>query len=213
MQDVLTDTETLRNEVGLVASPDGPQSVLGLRRVHALLDRVITRPLRASFHRATSRAVYSLGIVYLERGHDDWDGAAVRRSADRYRDIARDARVVGAQTVLVFIPAPAQVCGPGDLIDFPGHVSLADRSQYDLELPNRRAREIAAAAKLHLWDLSSDLRSKFSCPYVSSAPYLRPEAEREIAALLAPRLLSLHDANRKARGRPAGYAWSVSDSR
>ena len=190
VEDVLTDTETLRKKMGLADLPDDPRSLLELQRVHTLLNATLVGPLRESLHRPPSGAAYSLGIVYLETGHDDWDGAAVGRSAERYREIARAATAVGARTILVFVPAPAQVCSPGDLVGFPRAVALADRSRYDLDLPNRRAREIAARAKLELWDLSSDLRATFPCPYVPTAPYLRPEAQRAIAGLLAPRLLS-----------------------
>ena len=195
VQDVLTDTDTLRKKMGMADATDDARSLLELQRMHALLDAKFIGPLRESLHRPPSTEAYSLGIAYVERGHDDWDGAAVGRSAERYREIARTARAVGAQTILVFVPAPAQVCAAGDLAGFPRQIALADRSRYDLDLPNRRAREIAAEAKLDLWDLSSDLRAKFPCAYVPSAPYLRPEAAREIASLLAPRLLSLLNAD------------------
>ncbi len=190
VQDVLTDTETLRRKVGLAELPDDRHSLVTLTRVHALLNAKFVAPLRESLHRAPSSAAYALGIAFLERGHDDWDGTAVDRSVERYREIARAAQAVGAQTILVFVPAPAQVCSPDDLSGFPRQVVLTNGLRYDLDLPNRRARKIAAEARLDLWDLSSDLRAKFPCPYVASAPYLRPEAEREIAALLARRLLS-----------------------
>jgi len=199
VRNVLTDTPALRREIGLDRPPaDDPQSVLALERLRGVLPAHLIKPLGDWRHHRPPGDGYRLGaFAYLERGHAAWDGPAVRASTERYRDIARAARTVGARTILVFVPAPAQVCDRDTLAYYPQGVTLADTSLYDIDLPNRRAAQIAAAARLTLWDLTPALRSGAACPYARFDPYLRPEAHRTIAAVIARRLLTI------AASRPA----------
>jgi peptidoglycan/LPS O-acetylase OafA/YrhL len=191
VRDVLTVTATLSDPLGTGRpARDDVRSLFQLERLRARLSNAFRRSLGKLVERPASYEGYSLGeFVFLERGHPEWDGNAVLKSAERYRDIARAARAVGARTVLVFVPAPAQVCGPATLAYYPPHVALADRSRYDIDLPDRRARDMAAAAQLTLWDFSADLRARFSCPYAPHDLRLRPEAQSALAALVARRLL------------------------
>ncbi len=202
VEDVLTDTATLREEIGLSRpAPDDPRSVLALERLRRIAPVHLIKPIGDAIHARPSGEGYALGeFVYLERGHDDWDGEAVRASARRYGEIARAAARLGARTVLVFVPAPSQVCGPRNLAYYPEHVPLDDPSRYDVNLPNRRVRHMAAAAALPLWDLTPALQKRLGCPYGPYDTYLRPDGQRTIAEVLAPRLLSAIAS--RQRGKP-----------
>jgi peptidoglycan/LPS O-acetylase OafA/YrhL len=199
VRDVLTDTATLREAFGTDRPAwENVRSVLRLERLRATLSNAFIRALGKLADRPSSHEGYALGqFVFLERGHPEWDRTAVRESAARYRDIARAARAVGARTILVFVPAPAQVCDRDTLAYYPPQVALTDRSRYDIDLPDRRARDIAAAAHVTLWDVSADLRAKFPCPYAPYDPNLRPEAKSELAAIVARRLLPVILARRQ----------------
>ncbi len=196
VQDVLTDRSQLREEIGLDgAQPDsGLRSILSLDYSRELVASKLIKPMSGLLRgRPSTEGYFSGQFVYLERGHDAWDQEAVRRSAERYREIAAAAKKVGAQTILVFFPAPAQVCPPDRLAYYPKYVSLSDGTRYDVGLPDWRARRIAAAAHVKLWDLTADLSARFPCAYSRHTRYLRPEAHRAVAAMVARRLLEALD--------------------
>lgn len=196
VQDVLTDAATLRKEIGLDSpAPDDARSVLALKRLRRFLPTLLEPVADRLTH--TSAKEYDRGqFVYLERGHDDWDHEAIGASAERYREIAAAAAAVGARTLLVFIPAPAQVCDSHSLAYYPQGVRLSDAALYDRDLPNRRAARSAAAAHLPLLDLSERLRARHDCPYGPNDRYLNPQAHRAIAEVLARWLSAAFDSKR-----------------
>lgn len=176
-----------RRSIGFDRPPqDGLLAVLTLAQLRTYLQFHVVAPVKSFLTRKPANEGYFLGnFRFLERGRNEYDGAGVRHSIVRYREIAADARAVGAQTIVAVIPPPASVCDASSLAYYPMNVHLDDVARYDLALPERRARAIAAAAHLTLWDMQPDLRALPICPYMPHNMHFTAAGHRAFAQLLA----------------------------
>lgn len=66
---------------------------------------------------------------------------------------------IGAEVLLIMIPASVQVCGADHLRYYPRYVDLADTEQFDVDLPQRTTRELAGSLGVEALDLRPVLTS------------------------------------------------------
>lgn len=197
--DAQTSNAQFHKSIGFGEPPQtGTAADLKLLQLSAYLRARVAEPLRSLFTRTPERNGYFLGnFSFLERGSTQYRQGLQRSIAD-YDAIARAARAVGAKTIVAFVPAPVQVCGRHSLAYYPRFVNVHDRAKYDLGLPQRRGRAIAAAAGVTFWDLSPALLGFSPCPYMPRNMHFTANGNRAVAALLAQRL------RRQLAARPTG---------
>ena len=93
--------------------------------------------------------------------------------------------------MLLLVPAPVQVCAPGELGYFPQNINLADSARFDMELPQRTARSIAEPLGFHIVDLQPVLqRMTGGCPYQTWNMHWTREAHRRVAESLSATLIA-----------------------
>jgi hypothetical protein len=90
-----------------------------------------------------------------------------------------------ARIIMLLIPASIQVCEPQDLDYYPSNVDLAD---FDLDQPQRLAREIAAATDIEVMDLRPLLQGLPECPYQPGNMHWTEAGHEAVAAAVAARL-------------------------
>lgn len=193
VEQALLSEDQQRRSIGFGRLPqEGFLAVVTLAQLRAYLQFHVEAPLKSFLtHKPASEGYFLGNFRFLERGHDEYDGAGVRNSIARYREIAAAARASGAQTIVAFIPPPARVCDTRSLAYYPRDVHLDDTAKYDLALPERRAREITAGAHLGLWDMQPDLRALPVCPYMPHNMHFTVAGQRAFAALIANRLANV----------------------
>ncbi len=195
VEDATTSNDAFRASIGFARpAPVGVRSVLGLDQLRTWLALRVDDPIVSRLKRAPTAEGYFLGSFrLLERNRPDYDGAGVRIASQRYREIAAVAKRAGARVAVVFVPTPVEVCGPAALRYYPRGVDLGDRARFDTEATERRARRIAAAAGVELWDLRPLLRSLAVCPYMPRNLHLTVAGNAAVARYVAGRLAALRD--------------------
>jgi hypothetical protein len=88
------------------------------------------------------------------------------------------------------IPSATQVCAPKDLAYYPRHVDLNDRSRFDMDLPQRKTREIASDLSIPFFDLRPILvETSDGCPYQAHNMHWTIYGHHSTAGYLADRLI------------------------
>jgi len=192
-QDVLATDDQFRASIGFDRpSQAGLSAILGLAQLRAWLHEHVVEPLRSIVKHQPAAEGYFLGnLGSVEREGERSGGAAIRKTAARFEEIARAARASGGRAVVAFVPPPVTVCDARALRYYPRYVDLADRTRYDLDLPDRRAAQIAALAHVELWDLRPALRALGECPYMPRNMHFTVEGHRAVAAILARKIAAL----------------------
>lgn len=195
VEDAITSNARFAETIGFARpSPVGWESILGLDQFHAWIKLRVLDPLEARVkHKPTEEAYFLGSFRLLERNRPEYDDAGVRVSSERYRQIAAIAKRTGSKLVVAFVPTPVEVCAPSALRYYPRGLDLDDATRYDRDATERRAREIAAAADVDLWDLRPMLRSLAVCPYMPRNLHFTVAGNAAVANYLAGRLATLRD--------------------
>ncbi|MBN2490665.1 MAG: acyltransferase family protein [Planctomycetes bacterium] len=191
-EDVLLSIDQFRAQIGFGRpSPDSRLAFLRLDHLQRYLQQKLLSPFRAFLHRRPDWYGYFLGnFRALEKNGPCTEPEARARVRDRLERIRTVAESVGAKVVIVMIPAPVQVCDRTRLAYYPHRVDLEDPTRFDLDLPQRTTREIAAELGMTCLDLRSALQASVSLdPYQSRNMHFTIAGHRIVAAYLADQLI------------------------
>jgi peptidoglycan/LPS O-acetylase OafA/YrhL len=165
-QDVMTTNADFQKSIGFGRpNPDGLAAVLTFRQLSALVRQKLTKLVYDRILKRPDPDGYFLGqFEQLESG-DDGNVAKGRTAlAERLGQIKECANLNGARLLVVLIPSGPQVCQPESLRYWPKYTNLADR-KFDVTLPQRTSKIIAAKLGIQTIDLLPVLRSMKTCPY------------------------------------------------
>jgi len=137
-QDVLRRDETFRESIGFdQPSPDTLHSVLKLPHLKRPIQYWSSFNLWSNGYSASPRRTASLGnFIALEPAALQYENGSAL-VASRLREIKAVADSIHAHVILAMIPTPVQICAPSQLAYSPRYVDLADKSKFDLDLPQR----------------------------------------------------------------------------
>jgi hypothetical protein len=183
--DALTGNEAFRDSIGFARpDPRGWRGLLALLHLRDVAKVAVLQPLHARLTRTPAQRGYHLGsFPALELDRPELEEGR-RIAAARLAEIAGVARVVGALLVVLFVPAPGQVCTPADLAYWPGGVDLADPARFDPGRPQRWTAALAAAVGAEYHDLRDVLRSG-PCPYQPRNMHWTADGHRRVAGAVA----------------------------
>lgn len=110
----------------------------------------------------------------------------------KLESIKKIAQGIGAEVLIVLVPAPVQVCGPEALSYFPRHVDLTDDSRFDLDQPQRLARGISDRLRIDCIDLRAPLKTpaQKKCPYHPKNMHWTVQGHSIVADYLEERVIS-----------------------
>jgi peptidoglycan/LPS O-acetylase OafA/YrhL/lysophospholipase L1-like esterase len=193
--DALTSDDEFRASIGFDrADPGSWRGVVGLAH---LADFVKVEALQPVYGRLTGTPVkrgYHLGsFPALERDRPELEEGR-RIAGERWSEILAVARDFGARLIVLSVPAPGQVCAPGDLAYWPRGVDLADASRFDPERPQRWTAALAAAIGAEYHDLRDVLRTP-PCPYQPRNMHWTEAGHRRVADAVAGWLAPAAGAN------------------
>ena len=160
-QDVLWSNEQFQQSIGFDLPPQNNLlSVLRLQHLQRLVRLQVIEPGLELLRRQPRPHGYFLGnFAAFEVAREDItvDGKqAVIEQLTRIREVAE---TVNADVLILMIPAPIQVCQPGDLAYYPNYVNLQDTERYDLALPQRMTKEISTQLGFLYYDAQLALDS------------------------------------------------------
>lgn len=202
--DVLLTNESFQSSIGFgLPAQDSLRSYLEAAQARKLLQHRITDPLRELLTRTPRPYGYFLGNfrAFDEVSRDELlEGAELVRR--RLAEIESTAASIGAEVIVILIPASIQVCDPRDLSYFPRVVDLGDHERFDLDRPQASAREIAEDLNIVTLDLRGPLSALEECPYQPWNMHWLPEGHRVVASFLADVLI--RDGHIRALSSPVG---------
>ncbi len=83
------------------------------------------------------------------------------------KSILNTAQNIGSRLMIVLVPSSVQVCDPDDLAYLTRGVDPASSEDYDLDQPQRLAKEIFKELNIEYFDLRPALSDAEGCPYQS----------------------------------------------
>lgn len=190
--DVLVTDGEFRNAIGFSLAPqDSLSAVLTLAHLRQFAATEVIQPLSSLLSgRPSPQAYFYAGIPWLEIDHVPSEEAqfAVEGRLQRMR-AAADA--VGADIVLVMVPAAAQVCSAGNDPGWPRGVDLTDSARYDVSQPQRALKRLAERAGVRSIDLRAGLMAEGDeCPYQPFNLHWLPLGHQRAAATVADFLIA-----------------------
>ena len=159
-QDILVDVREAQNGIGFELPPqDGWRSYVRLSHLSRYTLQKLVKPLAAQ---ALSRPSYSNGYFLGNFAAFERQGVVARlvpysrveRCLQRIKHVSDS---LGAKVIIVMVPASIQVCEPSQLDYYPRNVNIADTVEFDIELPQRKTREISASLGIKYLDLRTVL--------------------------------------------------------
>ena len=169
--------------------PDGLYARIQFPHLAKYLRSRVTEPLLESFFGIPSRSGYWLaGISYLERDRLQPGSRGLEETEHWLASIRSSAGGVGAEVVMVLVPAPAQVCSRQDLSYFPSTVDLSDSTKFDLDRPQRVGADLARKYGFRFVDLIETLSREPDCPYHRQNLHWTREGHLAVARRLAAEL-------------------------
>ncbi|MCJ7566385.1 MAG: acyltransferase family protein [Anaerolineales bacterium] len=192
-QDVLWSNEEFRQSIGFQMPPqDGMSSVLHLTQMLQYFRRQIIDPLKEIILREPNPYGYFLGqFAALEKGHIELETKARNLVANRLMAVKEVAEKIGAQVIIVMIPAPVQACESDQLKYYPRFLDINESERYDLDLPQRLTHEVASTIGLDFYDLRVVLNSvPDECPYFSQNMHWNSLGHRLVSSYLAEVLVT-----------------------
>ena len=190
-QDVLWTNEDFQYNIGF-GNPDssGIISILKLDHMRRFTELQILGPVKELIKNEPNPDGYFLGhFAALEPGHPEIENDGRQLTLERLQQIHAVAVRNGAEVILVFVPAPVQVCGPEQLAYYPRSVDLNDATRFDLDLPQRLMADIAQVAGLPLYDLRDMLSSGSECYYQPHNIHWTINGHQVVAHYLADTLI------------------------
>jgi peptidoglycan/LPS O-acetylase OafA/YrhL len=190
-QDVLRSDQQFRDAIGFGSpNPESISSVLHFVYLKRYVRARILQPIRNRINHVPSPSGLMLGnFAALEPNTPPYlEGTPL--VAARFREIGEVARGIHARVIVAMIPASIQVCAPSQLAYFPDYVSLQDKSKFDLDLPQRTARDLAGQAGFEFYDLRPILKSvPGGCPYQRHNMHWTKEGHQAVAEFLTRALI------------------------
>jgi peptidoglycan/LPS O-acetylase OafA/YrhL len=166
-QDALWTNEDFQYSIGF-GNPDSNsvKSILKLEHMRRYTKLHVLAPIKEIIKNEPNFEGYFLGqFATLELDHPEIENEGRQVTLDRLQEIQKVSAQKGAQVILVFVPAPIQVCKADQLAYYPRHVDLNDTTRFDLNLPQELISDIARSLKLPLYDLRELLSSGRECYY------------------------------------------------
>lgn len=182
--DVDLSMEDFQDSIGFGrGDPFGPSATLQLAHLREWIRHLVVWPAVETLLGRPNPHGYTLGnFAALERGAIDPDRmAAVETYLERIVTIADD---LGAETHLVLIPAPVEICGPDELSYYPKGVDLA-HDDYDVDGPRRAAHELAGSLGVAVTDLRPMLGAFDVCPYFDFNMHWKATTHEAVGSYLA----------------------------
>lgn len=191
LEDVLVSTRAFQASIGFGRrDPDGWLAFFTAAHLRRLISLRAGDWVSENLRRRPGPHGCFLGqIAALDRDPPS-EEAQKRGLGQRLSQIAGVARQIGAQVVLVMIPAPAQICGPDSLAYYPHGINLRDRESFDMERPQRLIQEAADQLSLPTVDLRPVLSNAPACPYFSCNMHWTAEGHRIAAEALVGYVLA-----------------------
>lgn len=162
--DTLWTTEEFHESIGF-HRPDHQGLFATLNPLHSqqLLKRRVIFPLMATLRGRPDPRAYAFGNIHtLKRDEGEAGKENVRQ---RLKEIKSVADGIDAQVAIAMVPASVQVCSPEALPYYSKSIDLNDDAQFDLDLPQRMAKQLAEEQGFVFYDLRDPLQSSPSCPY------------------------------------------------
>jgi hypothetical protein len=148
-------------------SQDSLKSYFRLTHLRAWIKNNVIDQLKEGFLGKPNPHGYLFGFFRaLERAQLPTMQANAVHVKDRIESIAKQASALGSSVLVVLVPAPAQVCNPGSVEYWPKNLSLNDSERFDLEQPQRLAKQLLDELGLNAIDLrtASPGRSNHALP-------------------------------------------------
>ncbi len=189
--DVLDSNADVRSSIGFsLAKQDSPAAILGLAQLRAYLRHKVAAPLKS----ALLGRPEDLGLTFgnfraFERDTPEL-GKARRLVRQDLARIAATARSVGARMIVVMVPASIQVCTPGQLPYWPGHIDFRNGPEFDVDRPQRMTRAIASDLGVPYIDLRPTLSRTGTCLYQPENMHWRQAGHAVVASRIANLLSS-----------------------
>jgi hypothetical protein len=183
--DALTSDDAFRDSIGFARpDPRGWFGVLALTDLRDLAKVSLLEPVYARLTGTPAKRGYHLAsFPALERDRAELEEGR-RIAAARLQQIAGVAKKLGARLVVLLVPAPVQICRPGDLAYWPRGVDLDDTTRFDAERPQRWTAGLAAHVGAEYHDLRDVLRGGL-CPYQPRNMHWTAEGHRRVADAVA----------------------------
>ena len=188
-QDVLISDDEFRASIGFDRpAQDGLLSIVSLSHLRQFLSLHVLGSVKELLSDQPNPYGYYLGqFGALERNQPSLPEKQ-QRVMERLAQIQAVADQVGAQVVILMIPAPVQVCGPDQLSYYPRHIDLADAETFDLELPQRTTQGLAASLDFAYYDLLPALQAETTCPYQPGNLHWTVDGHRVVSHFVAEQL-------------------------
>jgi len=195
--DVQTPDNDFRTMIGFGRPPaDGVRAVVTLRHLHHWIRTHVAGPIAQKARGRPDAYQLFLRGVFSVKVEGAGGNPGVPLVEERLARIKKAADAIGARLELVLVPAAVQVCGPERPECFPRYVDLRDPREYDLELPQRRFREIADRLKVGTVDLRDSLRRSSRCPHPPTNMHWTVQGHELVAEQVAGHLAGLPELSR-----------------
>lgn len=186
-QDVLFSNQDFQHSIGFgLPSADSLYSTVRLVHLRRFMRLNLVEPVSERLRDKPRSLGYFLGnFLALERGHPEFEDTGRQAVADRFYQIKQIADGLGAQVVVLMVPAPVQICSSDELDYFPRVVDLSDTTLFDLDLPQKLMSEAAGSAGLEFIDLRPVLAADPECPYQARNMHWTKTGHRLVSGYLA----------------------------
>jgi peptidoglycan/LPS O-acetylase OafA/YrhL len=186
--DVRKDNQDFSTSIGFDRpSPDSIGQALRFHHVRALLKSHLVGRIRELVTGEPYRLGYFLGgFTYLERKNLDLLTTAAPLIEERLERIVESADRVGAEVLLLMVPASPQVQGDDPLPYYPRSVDVTDSDRFDLGQPQRLTQKICAGTGIRCLDLRPPLIAvRDRQPYHPGNMHWTKAGHRAVAGFLA----------------------------
>ncbi len=191
--DILVTDGEFRNAIGFsLPAQDGLSALLALTHLRQFVATKVIQPLSSLISgRPTPQAYFYAGLPWLEIEHSPTETAQTAVE-ERLRRMRAAADSVGADIILVVVPAAAQVCSADNDPGWPRGIDLTDTSRYDLNQPQRRLEQVALRTGIPSLDLRASLTPAAGeeCPYQPYNLHWLPIGHERAAATVADYLIA-----------------------
>jgi peptidoglycan/LPS O-acetylase OafA/YrhL len=165
--DVYITNEQFQWSIGFYnPDPDGLRSFLQLENLRSFIRWDVLDPGLELVTGEPQTQGYFLGNFAMFEKWRAADLANASQDVQQQLEAIQDtASQVGADVLVVFVPASIQVCQPQDLAYYPRHVAFEDASLYNAELPQNLIAQVGSETGIPVWDLRSAFSAADACPY------------------------------------------------